>query len=146
MTTKGTEPASGKPYDARMSSVHKDKDTRVFTMSMKTNQTGGEFIKIMEITYIRQPNKASDSSRQSGRLATVDRPLAMSQLVTAAPIRRMVSERCLPAGPSKWKASHSRARVFSSAISLIGGWAPTVAWPHRLQSSRNRFRAQLVVP
>ncbi len=57
MTTKGTEPASGKPYDARMSSVHKDKDTRVFTMSMKTDQTGGEFIKIMEITYVRRPEQ-----------------------------------------------------------------------------------------
>ena len=55
MTTKGTDPHSGKPYDARLTSVHKDKDHRVFTMSMKTDDTGGEFIKIMEITYARRP-------------------------------------------------------------------------------------------
>lgn len=56
MTAKGTEPASGKPYDAKMTSVFKDKDTRVFTMSMKTDQTGGEFVKIVEITYTKRPD------------------------------------------------------------------------------------------
>jgi len=56
MTAKGTEPASGKPYDAKMTSVHKDKDTRVFTMSMKSDETGEEFIKIMEITYNKRPD------------------------------------------------------------------------------------------
>jgi hypothetical protein len=56
MTAKGTEPASGKLYDAKMTSVHKDKDTRVFTMSMKSDETGGEFIKIMEITYNKRPD------------------------------------------------------------------------------------------
>ena len=57
MTMKGTDPASGKPYDAKLTSVDKDKDHRVFTMSMKSDQTGGEFIKIMEISYVRRPEK-----------------------------------------------------------------------------------------
>ena len=57
MTMKGTDAASGKPYEARLTTVHKDKDTRVFTMSMKTGDTGDEFIKVMEITYVRRPDK-----------------------------------------------------------------------------------------
>ena len=56
MTAKGIEPGSGKPYDAKMTSVFKDKETRVFTMSMKNDQAGGEFIKMMEITYSRRPD------------------------------------------------------------------------------------------
>jgi hypothetical protein len=55
MHSKGTDPA-GKPYEAKMVSVHKDKDTRVFTMSMK-GDGGGEFVKIMEITYTRRHEK-----------------------------------------------------------------------------------------
>lgn len=57
MTMKGTDPHSGKPYEARLTSVNKDKDHRVFTMSMKTDQTGGEFSKIMEISYVRRPDQ-----------------------------------------------------------------------------------------
>jgi len=56
MTAKGTEPASGKLYDAKMTSVHKDKNTRVFTMSMRSDDTGGDFIKIMEITFNKRPD------------------------------------------------------------------------------------------
>lgn len=54
MTSKGVGP-SGKPYDAKMVEVHKDKDSRVFTMSMKSDETGGEFVKMMEISYLKRP-------------------------------------------------------------------------------------------
>ncbi len=56
MYSKGVDPA-GKPYDAKMVEVHKDKDTRVFTMSMKSDETKGEFIKIMEISYVKRPDE-----------------------------------------------------------------------------------------
>jgi hypothetical protein len=56
MTSKGVDP-SGKPYESKMVEVHKDKDTRVFTMSMKSDETGGDFAKAMEITYIRRPDQ-----------------------------------------------------------------------------------------
>ncbi len=54
MNSKGVGP-NGKPYDARMVEVHKDRDTRVFTMSMKSDDTGPDFVKMMEITYTRRP-------------------------------------------------------------------------------------------
>jgi hypothetical protein len=50
---KGTDPA-GKPYESRMSSKHEDDNTRVFTMSMKSDETKGEYMKVMEITYKRR--------------------------------------------------------------------------------------------
>ena len=51
--SKGTSP-SGKPYDAKMVGKHEDDNTRVFTMSVKSEETKGEFIKMMEIsTYKR---------------------------------------------------------------------------------------------
>jgi hypothetical protein len=53
MYSKGTDP-SGKAYDAKMTSKHEDDDTRVFTMFMKSDETKGEFIKMMEITYKRR--------------------------------------------------------------------------------------------
>jgi hypothetical protein len=53
MTAKGTDEA-GKPYDAKMTSKYADDDTRVFTMSMKSEETKGELVKIMEITYKRR--------------------------------------------------------------------------------------------
>lgn len=37
-----------------MTSVRNDKESRVFTMSMKM-QEGGEFVKMMEITYRKRP-------------------------------------------------------------------------------------------
>jgi hypothetical protein len=55
MYSKGVDHA-GKPYDAKMTDVQKDKDTRVFTMSMKSDDTKGDFIKVMEITYNRRPD------------------------------------------------------------------------------------------
>ena len=53
MYAKGSDPA-GKTYDAKMTSKHHDDDNRVFTMSMKTDETKGEFVKMMEITYKRR--------------------------------------------------------------------------------------------
>jgi hypothetical protein len=53
MSAKGTGP-SGKPYDAKMTSKYEDDDTRVFTMLMKSDETKGEVIKVMEITYKRR--------------------------------------------------------------------------------------------
>ena len=50
MFAKGTDPA-GKAYDAKMTSKHESNDTRVFTMLMKSEQTKGEYVKVMEITY-----------------------------------------------------------------------------------------------
>jgi hypothetical protein len=53
-TSKGVDPASGKPYDMKMTTVHKGKDTRVFTMNMKIPEAGDDYIKLMEITYTRR--------------------------------------------------------------------------------------------
>jgi len=53
-TSKGVDPASGKPYDMKMTSVHKGKDSRVFTMNMKMPEAGDDYIKLMEITYSRR--------------------------------------------------------------------------------------------
>jgi hypothetical protein len=56
--SKGEGP-DGKPYEAKMVSVHKDKNTRVFTMYMKSDETKGEFAKVMEITYTRRPEEST---------------------------------------------------------------------------------------
>jgi hypothetical protein len=53
MHSKGTGP-SGKPYEAKTTSKFEGDDTRVFTMSMKSDDTKGEFAKMMEITYKRR--------------------------------------------------------------------------------------------
>ena len=53
---KGAGP-SGAPYDAKMVEVHKDKEHRVFTMSMKSEETKGEYIKMMEISYVKRPDE-----------------------------------------------------------------------------------------
>lgn len=50
---KGSD-AAGKPYEAKMTGKHENDDTRVFTMSMKTDGTKGEYVKMMEITYKRR--------------------------------------------------------------------------------------------
>ena len=55
MYAKGTGP-DGKPYDAKMVEVYKDKENRVFTMSMKSDETKGEFVKMMEISYVKRPD------------------------------------------------------------------------------------------
>jgi len=51
--SKGTGP-SGKPYESKLTSKHESDDTRVFTMSVKSDETKGEYVKVMEITYKRR--------------------------------------------------------------------------------------------
>ena len=54
--SKGVDQA-GKPYDAKMVEVEKDKDNRVFTMFMKSDETKGEYVKMMEISYVKRPDE-----------------------------------------------------------------------------------------
>ena len=54
MLSKGTDPSSGKAYDAKMTSKYDGDDTRVFTLFMKSDETKGEYMRIMEITYKRR--------------------------------------------------------------------------------------------
>jgi hypothetical protein len=56
MYSKGVDPA-GKPYDAKLVYVHKDKDSRVLSMLMKSDETRGEYIKMMEISYVKRPDQ-----------------------------------------------------------------------------------------
>jgi hypothetical protein len=56
MHAKGTDP-TGKPYDMTIASKHEGDDTRIFTMSVKSEETKGEYVKVMEITYKRRANK-----------------------------------------------------------------------------------------
>ena len=58
MNSKGVDPA-GKPYDAKLVDVHKDKDTRVFSMLKKSNETRGEYMKVMEISYVKRRDQGS---------------------------------------------------------------------------------------
>ena len=53
MTRRAADP-SGKPYDARMTTKYESEDAMVFTMEMKSEETKGEYIKVMEITYKRR--------------------------------------------------------------------------------------------
>jgi hypothetical protein len=53
MYAKGTDP-SGKPYDAKMTSKHEGDDSHVFTMLVKSDETKGEYMKVMEISYKRR--------------------------------------------------------------------------------------------
>jgi Protein of unknown function (DUF1579) len=53
-TGNGIEPRSGKPYQVKSTTVHKGKDVRVFTMNIKTPESGGEYIKLLEITSKRR--------------------------------------------------------------------------------------------
>jgi hypothetical protein len=54
MHAKGNGP-SGKEYESKMVTKYEGDDTRVFTMSMKSDETKGEYVKMMEITYKRRP-------------------------------------------------------------------------------------------
>jgi hypothetical protein len=54
MYGKGTDPRSGKPYEAKMTTEHKDKDSRVFAMFRKSDDSKGQFVKAMEISYARR--------------------------------------------------------------------------------------------
>jgi Protein of unknown function (DUF1579) len=53
MYSKGTGP-SGKAHDAKMTTRHEGDDIRVFTVSMKSDETKGEYVKLLEITYKRR--------------------------------------------------------------------------------------------
>jgi Protein of unknown function (DUF1579) len=53
MYSKGTGP-NGTPYDAKTVEVHKDGEHRVFTMFMKSDETKGEYVKVMEISYVKR--------------------------------------------------------------------------------------------
>jgi hypothetical protein len=53
MHSKGTDP-SGKPYESKMVSKHEGDDSRVFTMYIKSDETKGEYVKMMEISYKRR--------------------------------------------------------------------------------------------
>jgi hypothetical protein len=53
MQAKATDP-SGKPYEARMSTKYEGEDSMVFNMEMKSEETRGEYFKLMEITYKRK--------------------------------------------------------------------------------------------
>jgi hypothetical protein len=50
MHAKGTDPA-GRPYEMKTTTKFEGDDTRVFTMLMKSEETKGELVKVMEITY-----------------------------------------------------------------------------------------------
>jgi Protein of unknown function (DUF1579) len=53
MHAKGRGP-SGAAYDAKLTTKHEGDDTRLFTISMKSGETKGEYVKMMEITYTRR--------------------------------------------------------------------------------------------
>lgn len=54
MYGKGTDMA-GKPYESKSTTKYASDDERVFTMSIKSDDTKGEYMKMMEITYKRRP-------------------------------------------------------------------------------------------
>jgi hypothetical protein len=54
MYGKGTDMA-GKPYDSKSTTKYLGSDERVFTMLVKSDETKGEQVKMMEITYKRRP-------------------------------------------------------------------------------------------
>jgi len=51
---KSIDPHSGSPYDIKTESVRKGPDLRVFTFHIKNKDTGGEYLKILEMTYKRR--------------------------------------------------------------------------------------------
>jgi hypothetical protein len=48
------DPASGKATKAKMVTQYKDDGTRLFTMSVQTPESKGEYAKVMEISYKRR--------------------------------------------------------------------------------------------
>ena len=54
MYGKGTDTA-GKPYESKSTTKYAGDNERVFTMSIKSDETKGEYMKMMEITYKRRP-------------------------------------------------------------------------------------------
>ncbi|GAC1466203.1 MAG: hypothetical protein NVSMB9_06510 [Isosphaeraceae bacterium] len=50
----GVDPRTKAKYTQKMVTTRKDDGTRVFTLSMKSDQTGGQEAKFMEITYTKR--------------------------------------------------------------------------------------------
>lgn len=51
---KSTDPRTGKPYDVKTTTLVKGDDERIFTFYIKNDETGGEFYKLLEMTYKRR--------------------------------------------------------------------------------------------
>lgn len=51
---KSTDPRTGKPYDVKTTTLLKGDDERVFSFYMKNDETGGDYYKILEMTYKRR--------------------------------------------------------------------------------------------
>lgn len=51
---KATEPRTGKPYDVKTVAKLKGDDEREFVFYLKNDETGGEYYKLLEITYKRR--------------------------------------------------------------------------------------------
>jgi hypothetical protein len=54
MYAKGSEPDSGQPYEMKTTSKFEGDDSRVFTMYVRSENTKGEYLKVMEIAYKRR--------------------------------------------------------------------------------------------
>lgn len=54
MMSEGFDPQTKKPTTTKTVSTYKDDDHRGFTMYMKSADTNGEFVKVMEINYTRK--------------------------------------------------------------------------------------------
>ena len=75
MNSKGTDP-SGKPYDLKLTTVYKDKNTRVFTMFMKSGDSGGRICQD-DGNHLHPVGRKSPSIRPPGidRAARGDQPV-----------------------------------------------------------------------
>ncbi|AMV39592.1 DUF1579 domain-containing protein [Planctomyces sp. SH-PL62] len=51
---KSTDPRTGKPYDVKTVTVLKGDDEREFTFLLKNDETQGEYLKILQMTYRRR--------------------------------------------------------------------------------------------
>ena len=56
MNAKGTEQATGRPYEAKMTTIFTEKETRLYMMFVKNERTKGQFVKFVEITYTKRPD------------------------------------------------------------------------------------------
>lgn len=56
---EGVDPATRSKYTQKMVTTLKDDGTRVFTLFMKSPETGGQEVKFMEVTYTRKKERRS---------------------------------------------------------------------------------------
>lgn len=54
---EGVDPATKSKYTQKMVTTSKDDNTRVFTLLMKSAETGGQEVKFMEVTYTRKKDR-----------------------------------------------------------------------------------------